>query len=342
MNQNREAEANSRGAPQPVPRSRISRMPDPPPPASESDADRPEPPDHTPVLVEEVLSLLDPRPGQTVLDCTIGRGGHAARIMPLLAPGGRYIGLDVDPANLEHIRAVDPDPPVPLELYQLNFADAEEALEDLGLESVDGLLADLGFASSQMEDPGRGLSFSREGPLDMRLDPRLETTAADLVNRLPERELADLIFESGEERLSRRIAKKIVAERGRQPIQTTSRLRALCAEAYGPRGRRQRIDPATRTFQALRIAVNAELDRLEALLRGIPELVRPGGRAAVISFHSLEDRRVKRAFRGWVQEGRASALTKKPVPAGEAERIANPRARSARCRAVRLGGDAED
>ena len=291
-------------------------------------------PDHIPVMVDEVLSLLRPEPGETVLDCTIGRGGHAAAIMPRLAPAGRYIGLDADPGNIEYLRAAHLHPPIVLDLIHRTFADAPQGLGELGVGGgVDGLLADLGFASSQLDDPARGLSFSHEGPLDMRLDPTRGRSAADLVNRLPQRELADLIYLYGEERFSRQIAGRIVDARREKPIETTGELASLCARAYG-RGRRSRIDPATRTFQALRIAVNDELAQLEALLDALPELLRPGGRAAIISFHSLEDRRVKHAFRALVKAARADALTKKPLTAGEAERAANPRSRSAKLRGI--------
>lgn len=291
---------------------------------------------HLPVMLDTVLSLLAPQPGQTVLDCTIGRGGHAGALMPRLAPDGRYIGIDVDPANLDAVRAAFPEPPVRLDLWRGNFADARSALDELGVERVDGLLADLGFASDQLEDPGRGLSFSREGPLDMRLDPSLEETAAELVHRLPERELADMLWRFGEERLSRRIARKIVERRRHRPISTTAQLAELCREAYGPRAARQRIDPATRTFQALRIAVNDELGRLRTLLERLPDLLSSAGRAVIISFHSLEDRLVKHTLREMARSGAAELLTRKPITATEAERAANPRARSAKCRAIRM------
>jgi len=290
---------------------------------------------HIPVLLDPVIELLDPAAGQIMLDCTLGRGGHAGIIMPRLAPGGRYIGLDADPANLQFVREAQPDPPVPMNLIHRNFIHARQVLNELNLDGVDLLLADLGFASSQMADAQRGLSFNADGPLDMRLDPSSDTTAAALVNRLDERELADMIYQYGEERLSRRIARKIVETRRRSPIESTRQLAELCAAAYGPRGRRQRIDPATRTFQALRIAVNDELDALRTLLDDLPALLRPGGRAVIISFHSLEDRMVKHAFNDYARGGQGERLTKKPVTADEAERANNPRARSAKLRAIR-------
>jgi len=293
-------------------------------------------PGHIPVLPDEVLQRLDPQPGQTVLDCTVGRAGHAELIVPRLAPGGRYIGLDVDPTNIAFARDRLGNAVIDVHLVHANFADARAVLDDLGIDRVDALLADLGFASVQMDDPGRGFSFDAEGPLDMRLDPGLGTTAADLVNQLPADELADVIYQYGEERLSRKVARFIVETREKHPIKTTTDLAQIVRRAYGPRGRRQRIDPATRTFMALRIAVNGELDALDALLGAVPDLIRPGGVAAVISFHSLEDRRVKLAFRELAQQGEVERLTRKCMTAGDPEREHNPRSRSAKLRAIRL------
>ena len=290
---------------------------------------------HVPVLPEQVLALLEPRPGQTLLDCTVGRGGHAAMLIPRLEPGGRYIGLDLDPANSDYARSrlepVAAEADVDLHIVHRGFADAPAVLADLGIDAVDGLLADLGFASNQMDDPQRGFAFSEAGPLDMRMDPTTGPTAADLVNELPERELADLIYEFGEERLSRKIARKIVESRGRSPIQHTSELADLVRRAYGGRTR-QRIHPATRTFMALRIAVNDELASLDRLLEDLPTLLAQGGRAAIISFHSLEDRRVKRAFLALQQRDLGQRLTRKPMTADDQEQVANPRSRSAKLR----------
>ena len=292
--------------------------------------------DHTPVLTRAVLETLAPAPGEVFLDCTVGLGGHAAAIIPRLAPGGRYIALDLDPGNVQHARDRLVHDRVIVTTVHANFLDARSVLDGLGIDRVDGLLADLGFASPHVEDPRRGFSFARDGPLDMRLNPHATTTAADLVNRLPERDLADLIFKYGEERFSRRIARKIAEQRAREPILTTWRLSALCAAAQGCSGRRvRRIDPATRTFQALRIAVNDELGNLEGLLAAMTGLLKSGGRAAIISFHSLEDRLVKHAFARFDSDGRAQRLTKKPLTADEAEIEANPRSRSAKLRAIR-------
>lgn len=293
-------------------------------------------PGHVPVLPAQILELLNPQPGMVCLDCTLGRAGHAAIIAPRLAPGGRYIGLDVDPGNIAFARQRLADAPVPVDLVQANFTTAREVLQQRGLGKVDILLADLGFASTQMDDPDRGFSFSQDGPLDMRLDPTLPTTAADLVNHLPERELADVIYRYGEERLSRRIARKIAEQRQREPILTTWALARVIHNAFGPRRGHDRIDPATRTFMALRIAVNAELEALEQLLASLTDTVAQGGAAAIISFHSLEDRLVKQAFAKWRQEGLAERITRKPVVADDDERRSNPRSRSAKLRVIRF------
>lgn len=302
---------------------------------------RPDQPDarHQPVLAREVVDRLEPRPGHVCLDATLGRAGHAAAIIPRLARGGRYVGLDLDPANVEYAGQRLADAPARVDVRHGDFAQAREVLDDLDIDRVDLLLADLGFASSQIDDPQRGLSFNHDGPLDMRLDPTAATTAADLVNATGEKELADLIYRYGEERLSRRIARKIVERRGREPIMTTRQLAELCVHAYRPRARRQQIHPATRTFMALRIAVNDELTRLQSLLDSLPELLRVGGRAAIVSFHSLEDRAVKHAFGHLAARGEAHILTARPDRPGEAERLANPRSRSAKLRALAWLGE---
>lgn len=289
---------------------------------------------HTPVLADAVFTLLDPQPGQTVLDCTLGRAGHAGLLASRLGAAGTLIGLDMDEANLAYARDRLADAPCRIELRHANFAEAPGIVRALGIAGVDMLLADLGFASNQMADPARGLSFAADGPLDMRLDVSLPRTAADLVATLDERELADVIYEYGEERLSRKIARKIVAEREKSPILTTMDLARLVRAAYGRAGR-SRIDPATRTFMALRIAVNDELGSLKRLLESLPRLLNPGGRAALISFHSLEDRLVKQCFVAMERDGQGERLTRKPITATDAERYANPRSRSAKLRALR-------
>lgn len=293
---------------------------------------------HIPVLLNEVLAFLDvenDRPGLRVLDCTLGRGGHAAHIIPKLGPGGHYLGMDLDPGNLayaqERLAPIAEQANVSLHVVNQSFAAAENALRQAKIEAVDVILADLGFASNQVDDPERGLSFKHDGPLDMRLDPNGPTTAADLVNRVGETELADMIFRFGDERLSRRIARKIVQVRGDRPISTTSELAEICRRAYGPKGS-SRIDPATRTFQALRIAVNGELEALDTLLKRLPKLVAEDGMVGIISFHSLEDRLVKRAFQEAEKQGTFKRVTRKPVVATQEEAHNNPRSRSAKLR----------
>jgi 16S rRNA (cytosine1402-N4)-methyltransferase len=293
-------------------------------------------PRHVSVLASAVLELLAPQPGEVMVDGTLGAGGHARLIAGHLGPTGRLIGLDRDPAMLDLARPrLDG---LPVTLMHAGFDELRPVLDRLGLVQVDGVLADLGVSSDQLDTAERGFSFTRPGPLDMRLDPAGGETAADLLRRLNERDLADLIYEYGEERFSRRIARRIVEERKRAPLESTEELAELVRRCVPrpPRQGRKRppIDPATRVFQALRIAVNDELGALDRLLAALPDCVRPGGRAAIISFHSLEDRRVKEVFRDrtlW------RPLSKKPVQADEEEVRANPRARSAKLRvALRL------
>jgi 16S rRNA (cytosine1402-N4)-methyltransferase len=288
---------------------------------------------HVPVLPAEVLHWLDPQPGQIVVDCTVGAGGHARLIAERVTPGGRVIGLDQDPAMLDLARPRLAG--LPVTLVHAAFDQLADVLRDEGVVA-DAVLADLGISSDQLDDPTRGLTFQYDAPLDMRMDPTRGETAADLLRRLPERDLADLIYQFGEERLSRRIARRIVEARETTPVTTTGQLAELVRRCV-PRSKGHRIDPATRTFQALRIAVNDELESLDRLLAQLPSVVKPGGRAVVISFHSLEDRRVKRAFR----DGDAwQVLTKKPVTAGDDEERTNPRARSAKLRAAKRRDDA--
>ncbi len=295
-----------------------------------------------------MLALLDPAPGQTYVDCTAGLGGHAAATARRLGRTGTVVLNDLDPANLaraaDRVRAqTEPDTPRIVAL-QGNFADLPRRLTEAGL-AADMVLADLGFASSQVEDPLRGLSFGRDGPLDMRFDPSGPLTAADLVGSMAEDELSGLIRDFGEDREHRRIARRIVEERAREPIITTGRLAEVVRGALRPAP--GAIDPATRTFQALRIAVNDELGSLDALLAAIargaadvragrPTWLRAGARIAVIAFHSLEDRPVKQAFADLARRGLADTSTAKPLQADEQESAANPRSRSARLRAIRL------
>ncbi|MEX2218888.1 MAG: 16S rRNA (cytosine(1402)-N(4))-methyltransferase RsmH [Phycisphaerales bacterium] len=312
-------------------------------------------PAHIPVLLEEMLRALGPRPGETFLDGTAGLGGHALAVAQRLGPAGTVVLNDADPGNLrlaeERLRAgVSPAPQ--FVAIQGNFADAPRRLAQQGL-AADMVLADLGFSSAQMEDAARGLSFQRDGPLDMRFDPGSPVTAAELVGSLPEAELTRIIRDLGEEPAARRIAQKLVASRKLAPILTTGQLADIIRSAVGRRhGRGREIDPATKTFQALRIAVNDELGSLGALLAAVersaaevaagrPSWLRPGARIAIISFHSLEDRPVKRSFAGLAREGLAQNLTGKPIAADEEELSANPRARSAKLRAIRVGGAGE-
>jgi 16S rRNA (cytosine1402-N4)-methyltransferase len=288
-------------------------------------------PVHVPVLLGPVLDFLDLHPGLVVVDGTVGAGGHAQHILERIQPGGRLIGMDRDPMMLAHARKVLTQPDVCL--VHANYADLGQALAGRGLSFVDRVLIDLGLSSDQLADAGRGFSFDADGPLDMRFDTSHGPTAADLVNRCPEAELARILFEYGEERHSRRIARRIVAQR---PIRTAAELAELVRRAAPPHRGRQRIHPATRVFQALRIAANDELGALRTLLHNeLPRVLRPGGRAVVISFHSLEDRLVKQAFR---DRDRWENLTRKPVIADEAELRANPRSRSAKLRAAVIKG----
>ena len=279
---------------------------------------------HISVMPAEVVAGLEPRPGQTIVDCTVGAGGHAKLLAEAVAPNGRVVGFDQDPTMLDLARPRLAG--LPIELIHANFEDLPETLQSLKLGPVDGLLADLGFCSDQIGNAERGFSFQNDGPLDMRLDPTRGESAAAMVHRLRESDLADVIYRYGEERQSRRIAHRIVEARKETPIVTTGQLAEIVRRSMPRSGG---IDPATRTFQALRIAVNDELGALERLLAAIPSCVKPGGRVAIISFHSLEDRLVKEAFR---DAGRFEIVTRKPRTASDAEIEANPRARSAKLR----------
>jgi len=291
---------------------------------------------HVPVLLKEAIDFLNVRRGGTYIDATVGLGGHSYEIAKRLGAPGHLIGLDKDPAALEVARRKlvvsrvvgETDWPT-VTLLQRSFANLAN---DQRPATIDGLLADIGVSSLQLDDAARGFSFQADGPLDMRMDPRSERTAEQVVNHLDERELADVIYEFGEERRSRRIARAIVRSR---PIRSTAHLADVISAAARPMNSEQRrIHPATRTFQALRIFVNRELDDLRALLDAAPRVLKPGGRVVVISFHSLEDRIVKDAFRDGAKQGYFSLLTKKPLTATEEESDRNPRARSAKLRAA--------
>lgn len=270
-----------------------------------------------------------------MVDATVGHGGHSGVFGRTLGPEGLLLGLDVDQNSIQRASQILRDLSCRVELVRENFDRIAQELAKRGIEKVDFILADLGFCSGQLEDAQRGLSFQTAMPLDMRLDDRLKTTAADLVNRLSQTELADLIYQYGQDRASRRIARFIVEQRGRQKFTTTAELAALVCRALKAPARGHRIHPATRTFQALRIAVNGELDRLRTLLDAAPMLLKPGGAIAVISFHSLEDGMVKNDFRQKKEDGVYDVLTKKPVQPTNDEIAQNPRSRSAKLRIAR-------
>lgn len=288
---------------------------------------------HEPVLVDEVLGLLRPELGGIFADCTVGMGGHAEALLEA-SDETIVIGIDCDAESLELAcrrlaRFGSRFRPV-----RANFKELPQLLERLGVAQVRGALADLGVSSFQLESAHRGFSFALDSRLDMRMDQSCGPSAAELVNRLAEHQLADLIFKYGQERRARRIARAIVAERARRPIETTAQLANLVIRALRPRGR-WRIHPATRTFQALRIAVNRELEGLDRFISDAISALEPGGRLAIISFHSLEDRIVKQTFR--LEAGRAGSrvriLTPKPIRPDPSEIQRNPRSRSARLRA---------
>ncbi len=293
-----------------------------------------EPVGHTPVLPREVCELLAPRAGEIVLDTTLGVGGHARLLAEAIGPTGTLIGLDVDPSNLQLARRCLGDCACRMRFVHANFAETRDALKSVDIERVDVLLADLGVSSTQLDDAGRGFSFQRDGPLDMRMDPRLEVSAADLVNRMKDRELGDLLYFNAQEMASRRIAKRICQERRDGRITTTGRLARIVASALGvdPASRKAKIHPATRTFLALRMAVNNEIGCLESLLEIAPDILNPGGRIGVIAFHSVEDKVVKTDFRRRKSEDTYRIVTKKPVVADQQERRSNPRSRSAKLR----------
>lgn len=289
---------------------------------------------HEPVLVAEVVALLRPRPDGVYVDGTIGLGGHAAALLE--AGAGRVIGLDRDLHALASARDRLAAMANRVELVHRDYRELTDVLKTRQLESIDGVLIDLGVSSLQLDDPARGFSFRQDGPLDMRMDPSSGPTAAELIAGADEATLADIIYRFGEERHSRRIARAIVGARAQRPITRTGDLAAIVRRAAGGRGW-QRIDPATRTFQALRIWVNHELEGLEAFLESAVGALRRGGRLVVIAFHSLEDRAVKQTFRrlaAAADRPLVTILTRKPIIPGDEEAGRNPRSRSARLRAV--------
>lgn len=295
---------------------------------------------HIPVLVEEVMTLLQCEPGRTYVDATLGGGGHALEILRQTSPSGIVIGLDWDEEAVSEAKKALTPFAERVKIFRENFIYLPELLREMKIEQVDGILLDLGLSSLQLEKEGRGFSFREEGPLDMRMDQRLDQTASYLANRLSADELKDILHKYGEERWAKRIARAIVRERERNSIETTQRLRAIAHHAIPRRYHPRKIDPATKTFQALRIKVNDELENLRKVLDTGWRLLRKGGRMCVISFHSLEDRMVKETFRKLERGGDEGSspgsvlriITKKPVTPSQEEQRKNPRSRSAKLR----------
>ena len=292
--------------------------------------------EHATVMRDEVVQAVAPRPGGLYVDVTLGAGGHTVALLEA-EPRARIVALDRDPAAIAAAEARLVPVADRVMLVRSSFSKIREQLDALGLGRADGLVADLGVSSPQLDDSDRGMSFRREGPLDMRMNPEDGETAVELLTRLSDDELADVIYEYGEERRSRRIARSIKKALAAGELRTTLDLRRAIVRAVGP-ARVGGIDPATRTFQALRIAVNSEMDELGLLLGSLPDVIAPGGVAAIVSFHSLEDRLVKRAFLGppWAR------LSKKPLTPTDEECAGNTRARSAKLRAARLEGHEGD
>ena len=286
---------------------------------------------HTSVMPAEVMSYLAVRRGARIVDGTLGGGGHARLLAGAVGPEGLVIAIDRDPAAIE--RGARELAGLPVRFAQANYCDIPEVLDALSIDAVDGVLLDVGLSSDQLADDSRGFSFDAEGPLDLRFDPTEGEPAWRMINRMRAESLADIIHEFGEERFSRRIARRIVAAREKQPIRSAREFAAIVRSAIPRQTPPPRIHPATRTFQALRIAVNQELKSLRIALERIPGRLAPGGRLAVISFHSLEDRLVKQAFRStqiW------ECLTRSPVEASAEEIGRNPRSRSAKLRAAQI------
>ncbi len=289
---------------------------------------------HRPVLLREAIEYLNVQPDGIYIDATLGAGGHAQEILRRLG-SGKLLGLDRDPKALDIAGQRLAGWGEKLIMQHGNFTEIDALHAASGLPPVNGVLADLGLSSMQLDEASRGFSFSQPGPLDMRMDPGSGTTAADIVNHADERELADILYELGEERHSRRIARAIVKAR---PYRVTTELAQVVTRAIPSRAGLHQIHPATRSFMALRLAVNTELENLDQFLAKVLTILRPGGRVVILSFHSLEDRRVKQAFRRWQDEGQATILTRKVVRPGEDELQGNPRARSAKLRAAEKQG----
>lgn len=289
---------------------------------------------HVPVMTDEILAVLHPERGGVFVDCTVGLGGHARAL--LSAGATRLVGIDRDPAALALAGEALAEWGGRVELVHGDYRDAPRLLDARGIDAIDGAVADLGVSSLQLDGEGRGFSFQRDEALDMRMDTSQGPTAAELIAEVSERDLADVIYRYGEERRSRAVARAIVAARRDAPVRTTAQLARLVRRVVGRSGR---IDPATRTFQAIRIWVNGELEGFDSFLRAVCDRLRTGGRFAVVTFHSLEDRPVKHTFRALAAEGGTfRLLTKKSVVPGDDETRSNPRARSARLRAIERVG----
>jgi 16S rRNA (cytosine1402-N4)-methyltransferase len=300
--------------------------------------------EHRPVLLDQVLAALDPQPGEIAIDCTVGWAGHAVELLKRVGPTGLLIGLDLDAENLPGAKERLSEASHPFHLHHLNFAGLPQALGEHGLTQADMVLADLGMSSMQVDDPTRGFSYRRTGSLDMRMDRSRGKTAAQLLAAIARDALAQALHELGDEPDAQTIAAAIVEARGQTPLETTDDLVRIVKAATGqdkwrlhPSPGRWNLHPAARTFQALRILVNRELQSLEHLLRVLPGCLKPGGRAAIISFHSGEDRLVKSAFRDGLREGVYASISPEPICATAAERMRNPRSRSAKLRSARLG-----
>lgn len=299
---------------------------------------------HVPVMLDQVIDVLGLRAGDVVVDCTVGLGGHSAELMRRVGPKGRVIGIDFDAGNLDLARARLARVGSWFSLHQGNFAGVQKVLIAEGLERVHGVLADVGVASTQIDDPSRGFSYKKPGPLDMRMDASRGQPASVMLARMSEEAIAEALIELGDETDGPAIARLIVERRAERPIETTQELMAIVCEARDftlERAAGAKLHPAARTFQALRILVNRELANLEHLLRVVPEVLVPGGVVAVISFHSGEDRRVKRAFKDGERAGVYSAVAEEPVVADAEEVEVNPRSRSAKLRWARRAGEQE-
>jgi 16S rRNA (cytosine1402-N4)-methyltransferase len=287
---------------------------------------------HDPVMLRETIEFLELEPGETVLDATIGAGGHAREILKRVSPGGRLIGLDNDAGIISIAEDNLKDFKGSFKLVNDNFRNLDAVLAHEGVKCLDAALFDLGVSSYQLDEAARGFSVKKDAPLDMRMDSRSQVTARDIVNDFSQEELGAILHEFGEERFHKKIARFIAEDRRIKPIETTGELAEIIHRAVGYRIKNSRIDPATRTFQAIRIAVNDELGALQEGLKKVISWLDIGGKIAVISFHSLEDRIVKNLFKGFADLGFLKIITKKPVQTSRDEALSNPRARSAKLR----------